>query len=428
MKATFISKENNIAKFSVEFTAEEFEQAQIEVYKKNKHRFVVDGFRKGKAPRSIIEKFYGEGVFLEDAINDLVADGYSKGIAELELMVVDQPTPDFATEIEKGKGFTVNFDVAVYPEFEVKDYKGVEIERVSDEVTDEMLNMEMENLRKRNGRMVTVERAAQDGDTVILDYAGFVGEDQFQGGTADNQSLKLGSGTFIPGFEEQLVGVAAGESKDVVVTFPEEYHAEDLAGKEAVFKCTVHEVKVDELPELNDDFAKDISEFDTLEELKADTLENLKKTATAKAETKMKNNVIEAVYNANEIDIHEVMIEDEITNMMNEFDQQLRMQGMDLETYFQYMGAQKEEFRKELREEAYRKVKTRMIVSAIADAEEIQASEEDIENELEVMAIQYKMDKDQIREMLGVENMIFVANDIRMKKAVELMYEAAVIK
>ena len=428
MKATFISKENNIAKFSVEFTAEELTQAQNEVYKKNKHRFTVDGFRKGKAPRSIIEKFYGAGVFLDDAINELVTDGYTKGIAELELMVINQPTPEFVSEIEIGKGFTVNFDVEVYPEFTVEGYKGVEIERVSDEVTEEMLNMEMENLRKRNGRMVTVERAAENGDTVILDYAGFVGEEQFQGGTADNQSLKLGSNTFIPGFEEQLVGVAAGESKDVVVTFPEEYHAEDLAGKEATFKCTVHEVKVDELPELNDDFAKDISEFDTLEELKADTLENLKKTATAKAETKMKNNVIEAVYKANEIDIPEVMVEDEITNMMNEFDQQLRMQGMDLETYFQYMGAQKEEFRKELREEAYRKVKTRMIVSAIADAEEIQASEEDIENELEVMAIQYKMDKDQIREMLGVENMIFVANDIRMKKAVELMYEAAVIK
>ena len=428
MKATFISKENNIAKFSVEFTAEELTQAQNEVYKKNKHRFTVDGFRKGKAPRSIIEKFYGAGVFLDDAINELVTDGYTKGIAELELMVINQPTPEFVSEIEIGKGFTVNFDVEVYPEFTVEGYKGVEIERVSDEVTEEMLNMEMENLRKRNGRMVTVERAAENGDTVILDYAGFVGEEQFQGGTADNQSLKLGSNTFIPGFEEQLVGVAAGESKDVVVTFPEEYHAEDLAGKEATFKCTVHEVKVDELPELNDDFAKDISEFDTLEELKADTLENLKKTATAKAETKMKNNVIEAVYNANEIDIPEVMVEDEITNMMNEFDQQLRMQGMDLETYFQYMGAQKEEFRKELREEAYRKVKTRMIVSAIADEEEIQASEEDIENELEVMAIQYKMDKDQIREMLGVENMIFVANDIRMKKAVEMMYEAAVIK
>ncbi len=428
MKATFISKENNIAKFSVEFTAEELTQAQNEVYKKNKHRFTVDGFRKGKAPRSIIEKFYGAGVFLDDAINELVTDGYTKGIAELELMVINQPTPEFVSEIEIGKGFTVNFDVEVYPEFTVEGYKGVEIERVSDEVTEEMLNMEMENLRKRNGRMVTVERAAENGDTVILDYAGFVGEEQFQGGTADNQSLKLGSNTFIPGFEEQLVGVAAGESKDVVVTFPEEYHAEDLAGKEATFKCKVHEVKVDELPELNDDFAKDISEFDTLEELKADTLENLKKTATAKAETKMKNNVIEAVYNANEIDIPEVMVEDEITNMMNEFDQQLRMQGMDLETYFQYMGAQKEEFRKELREEAYRKVKTRMIVSAIADEEEIQASEEDIENELEVMAIQYKMDKEQIREMLGVENMIFVANDIRMKKAVEMMYEAAVIK
>ena len=320
MKATFISKENNIAKFSVEFTAEELTQAQNEVYKKNKHRFTVDGFRKGKAPRSIIEKFYGAGVFLDDAINELVTDGYTKGIAELELMVINQPTPEFVSEIEIGKGFTVNFDVEVYPEFTVEGYKGVEIERVSDEVTEEMLNMEMENLRKRNGRMVTVERAAENGDTVILDYAGFVGEEQFQGGTADNQSLKLGSNTFIPGFEEQLVGVAAGESKDVVVTFPEEYHAEDLAGKEATFKCTVHEVKVDELPELNDDFAKDISEFDTLEELKADTLENLKKTATAKAETKMKNNVIEAVYNANEIDIPEVMVEDEITNMMNEFD------------------------------------------------------------------------------------------------------------
>jgi len=427
MKATFISKENNIAKFTMEFTAEEFEQAQVKVYQRTKSKFAVDGFRKGKAPRSIIEKFYGEGIFFEDAINDLIADGYGNALDELNLNVIDQPEPEFG-DINKGEGFTVTITVPVYPEFEVTGYKGVEIEKVEAEVTAEMVDAEMENLRKRNGRMVAVERAAKDGDTVILDYAGFVGEEQFEGGTAERQSLKLGSNTFIPGFEEQLVGVAAGESKDVVVTFPEVYHSEDLAGKEATFKCTVHEVKEEELPELNDDFAKDISEFDTLEELRADKEEQLKKTAAAKAETSMRNAVLEAVYNANDIEIPEVMIKDETEQMMNEFDQQLQMQGMSLEQYFEYLNANKEDFKAELREDAVKRVKTRMIVGAVADAEQIMPSEEDLEAELDLMAAAYQMEKDQIREMVGPQGLVYIMNDVRNKLAVNFMFDNAVIK
>lgn len=427
MKATFISKEKNDVKFSIEFTAEEFEQAQIKAYQASKHKFTIDGFRKGKAPRSIIEKHYGEGIFFEDAVNDMFADAYPKAVEELELEVIDRPAAKFG-DLKKGEGFTVELTVAVYPEVEVKDYIGVEIERVSDEVTPEDLDKEMENLQKRNSRMVVVDRPAQDGDTVLLDYEGWCEDVQFDGGTAERQALKLGSGTFIPGFEEQLVGVAPGGEKDVTVTFPEEYHADNLAGKEAVFKCKVHEVKEEELPELNDDFAKDVSEYDTLEELKKETEENLKKAAAAKAENQMKNSVLEKIYNANDIDVPDVMVEDEISNMMSEFDQQLRGQGMSLEQYFQYLGKEPAEFRDELKEDAYRKTKTRMLVSAVADAEKIEATKEDLDKEIELMAIQYRLDADKIREMLGVQNMSFIEKDIRIRKAMDFMFDKAVIK
>ena len=318
--------------------------------------------------------------------------------------------------------------VPVYPEIEVKDYKGVEIERVSDEVTEEDVDKELENLQKRNSRMVVVDRPAKEGDTVLIDYEGWADDKQFDGGTAERQPLKLGSGTFIPGFEEQLVGTKSGDEKDVKVTFPEQYHSEELAGKEAVFKCKVHEVKEEELPELNDDFAKDVSECDTLEELRKETEENLKKAAVARAESQMKNSILEKVYNANDIDIPNVMVEDQITSEMNEFDQQLRMQGMNLEQYFEYLGRKPEEFREELRDEAYKKVKTRMLVSAVADAENIQASEEDINKQLELMAIQYKLDADKIREMLGVQNIGYLEKDVRIQKALDFMYDQAVIK
>ncbi len=286
MKSTLISKEKNVAKFTMEFTAEEFENAIIEVYKAQKNRFTIDGFRKGKAPRSIIEKKYGEGVFFEDAINNLFSLRYPLAIDELDLEVIDSPKAEFS-QIKKGEGFTITITVECYPEIEVKDYKGVEIEQVSAEVTDEDVENEIKSMARRNSRMITVDRPAKDGDMVLIDYEGWIGDEQFEGGTAERQPLKLGSGTFIPGFEEQLIGVSTGEDKDVTVTFPEDYHSKDLAGKEAVFKCKVHEIKEEELPEIDDDFVKDVSEFDTLDELRADTKEKLEKAAEARAESQI---------------------------------------------------------------------------------------------------------------------------------------------
>ena len=267
MKTTFISKENNVAKFTIEYTAEEFEAAVIKVYQKNKDKFNIDGFRKGKAPRSIIEKHYGEGVFFEDAINELLGTGYPDAIKELDLEVIDYPKVDTG-EVKKGEPLKVDITVDVYPRVEVKDYKNLTVEQVTPEVDEEQVTRRLEMEQKKVARSVPVDREAKNGDTITLDYAGFVGEEQFEGGTAENQKLTLGSGQFIPGFEDQLIGAKAGEEVDVKVTFPEEYHAENLAGKEAVFHCKVNEIREEQLPEVNDDFAADVSEYDTLAELK----------------------------------------------------------------------------------------------------------------------------------------------------------------
>lgn len=427
MKATLISKENNEAKFTMEFTAEEFENAVVSVYKVQKDKFTIDGFRKGKAPRSIIEKQYGEGIFFEDAINNLFSLHYPLALDELDLDVIDHPRSEFS-QVKKGEGFTVTITVAVYPEFEVKDYTGVEIETVTHEVTDEDVENELKSRARRNSRMVAVERPAQDGDTVLIDYEGWSEGVQFPGGTAERQPLKLGSGTFIPGFEEQLVGVSVGESKDVVVTFPEEYHSEDLAGKDATFKCKVHEIKEEQIPEIDDEFVKDISEFDTLDELKADIRVGLEKAAADRAETEMKNSVLEKVYNANEIDVPDVMVESEIDNMIGEFDQQLRAQGMDLNGYLNYMGQDAGKFRDTVREDAFKRTKTRMIVAKIVDQENFQVSEEEVKEQLEAMAQQYGLEVEKLTEMIGAENINMISGDLKMKKAVDFMYENAVIK
>lgn len=427
MKSTLISKENNDAKFTMEFTPEEFENAIINVYKAQKDRFSVDGFRKGKAPRSIIEKKYGEGVFFEDAINNLFSANYPSALDELELNVIDSPRAEFS-QIKKGEGFTVTITVECYPEIEVKDYKGVEIEAVSSEVTDEDVENELKARARRNSRMVTVDRPAKEGDTVLIDYEGWVGDRQFEGGTAERQPLKLGSGTFIPGFEEQLIGVSTGEDKDVKVTFPEDYHAEDLAGKEAVFKCKVHEVKEEEVPEINDEFVKDVSEFDTLDEYKADIRKELEKSKASRAENAMKNKVIEKVFEANDIDVPDVMVESEIDNMISEFDQQLRSQGLDLNTYMQYLGKDPKEMRDELKDEAFKKTKTRMIVSAVAEQEDFQVTEEEVNAELERMAKQYGLEVDKLREIIGEANLSMIEGDIKVRKAVDMMYDSAVKK
>lgn len=427
MKPTLISKENNEAKFTMEFTAEEFENAIIGAYKAQKNKFNIDGFRKGKAPRSLIEKKYGEGIFFEDAINNLFSLHYPLALDELDLDVIDSPKAEFS-QLKKGEGFTVTIEVACYPEVEVKDYKGVEIESVSTEVTDEDVDEEIKSMSRKNSRMITVDRPAKDGDMVLIDYEGWVGDHQFEGGTAERQPLKLGSGTFIPGFEEQLIGVSTGEEKDVKVTFPEEYHAEDLAGKEAVFKCKVHEIKEEELPEINDDFVKDISEFDTLEELKADVKERLVKEAAGKDENQMKNSALEKVVEANDIDVPDVMVESEIESMMSEFEQQLRGQGMDLDSYFKYMGTDSKTFRDSLKDEAHKKVKTRMIVTAIAEEEKFEASDEDVQKEIESMAQMYGLEADKVKEMLGEQNINMISGDIKLRKAIDCIYDNAVKK
>ncbi len=427
MKATFISKENNTVKFSMEFTAEEFENAQIKAYQSTKEQFSIDGFRKGKAPRKLIEKHYGEGIFFEDAINNLFNENYGKALDELKLDVIDRPNADFS-DIKKGEGFEATITVDVCPIVEVKNYKGIEIEKVDGTVADEQLDAEIEALRKRNARMVSVERAVEDGDTVTLDYSGFVGEEQFEGGTAENQILKIGSGTFIPGFEEQLVGVKAGESKDVKVTFPEEYHAENLAGKEAVFKCTVHEVKFEELPVLDDEFAKDISEFDTLEELKADKKAELEKAAAEKAENDMKNALVEKLVEATEIEVPAVMVEDETSNMLNDFAQQLSYQGISMDMYMKYLGKDANGMKEELKPEAEKRVKTRLVIMGVAEAEKIEVTEEEMNKEFQFMADAYKMEVSKVKEILGADSIAAIEKDVKLKSTVDFLFKNAKIK
>lgn len=427
MKTTFLSKENNDVKFTMDFTAEEFEAAVVKAYQASKDQFMIDGFRKGKAPRSIIEKHYGEGIFFEDAINNLFQESYPGAVRELELEVIDSPAAEFS-EIGKGKPLTITITVPVYPIIEVKDYLGVEVEQEEVKVKAEDVDKEIEALQKRNARMVLAERPVREGDTVILDYAGFVGEEQFEGGTAERQELKIGSGMFIPGFEEQLVGVSAGEKKDVVVTFPEEYHADSLAGKEAVFHCEIHEIKEEQLPELDDEFAKDVSEYDTLDELKKATEERLQKYADSQALNAAKDAIIEKVYEANKTDVPRVMVEDEIDRMVQELDQQLRYQGLSLEQYLQFMEKEMAAFREELREEATKKVVTRLVLMSIVEAEKVEVSEEELESELKDMAAVYNTDVEQVRQMIGVENITYFMKDIQLKKVIDLLYEKADVK
>ena len=427
MKATFISRENNDVKFTMEFTAEEFENAQIKAYQAAKDQFQIDGFRKGKAPRSIIEKHYGEGVFFEEAIDQLFRESYGEALKELDLEVVDAPAAEFS-KIAKGEGFTITITVPCFPIIAVKDYQGVEIEKVSQEVKDEDIDNELKALQKRNARMILVERPAQDGDTVLLDYSGFVGDEQFEGGTAERQELTLGSGMFIPGFEEQLVGATPGEKRDVTVTFPAEYHAEELAGKEAVFHCLVHEIKEEQLPELDDEFAKDVSEHDTLEELKQATKERLETYAKSSAENQMKDAAILKVVEANEVEIPRAMVDDEIDRMANELDQQLRYQGMGLNQYLQFVGKDAAAFREELRPEAEKAVKTRIVLMGIVNAENITVSDEEREEELKNMAAQYQMEVDKLKEIIGEDNLGFLTKDLQVKKAIDFIYDNAKVK
>lgn len=426
MKTNLLSKEKNVAKFTMEFTAEEFDQACIDAYKATKNQFSIDGFRKGKAPKSIIEKHYGEGVFFEEAVNQLFQQNYLNAVQELDLDIIDSPAAEFS-EIGKGKPMTITITVPVYPVVEVKDYMGVEAEQEKAQVSDESVQAEIDNMLKRNARMITVDRESKKGDTLIFDFKGFVDGEQFEGGTAERHELKLGSGMFIPGFEEQLEGLKAGDSKNVEVKFPENY-TEELAGKDAIFECLVHEVKEEEIPELDDEFVKDVSEFDTVDELKEDIkkrqLENAKNMVVSRA----KDAVVEKVYENNPVDVPDVMVEDEITRMIQEIGQQLSYQGLTVENYLQYMGKDMSEMRNELREDAAKKVGTRIVLMSIIDKENIEVSEEEMEAELAKIAEAYKKDVEEIKNMIGIENLTYFQKDVQITKVIDMLYDNAKIK
>ncbi len=424
MKTNFISREDNKVKFSMEFSAEEFENAQIEAYKKNKDQFTIDGFRKGKAPRTIIERHYGEGVFFEDALDELFRENYVKALDELDLEVIDSPAAEF-TQLKKGEGFTATITVPVFPDIEVKDYKGVEVEKKEGKVDEKDVDQDIENIRKRNARMVSVDRKAETGDTVYFDYAGFVGDEQFQGGTAEKQTLKLGSGMFIPGFEEELVGVKADEDRDVHVTFPEDYQAENLAGKDAVFHCHIHEVREEQLPDVDDDLAKDATEYETLEELKEATRKRLQEAAEKNAENQMKDEAAEKVMAANEFEIPAVMVNDELDRSINDFAQQMAYSGLNLDMYFKYTNSNMEQLRDQIRPDAEKSVKLRIILQNIARLEGLKCTEEDLNSELEFMAKQYNTDPAEVRKMLGEDSIVYFKKDIQAKKAMDLIYSEA---
>ncbi len=427
MTTSYVGKENNTVKFTMEFTAEEFEAAIQKAYLKNRGRIQVDGFRKGKAPRKIIEAKYGSGIFFEDAIDELLKDNYPKALDELNIDPINRPAIDFEGEekIEQGKGFKVVVEAEVAPEVELKEYNGVKAERELARMDEAEVEGQLKSLQKRNARILSVDEPANWDDTVVLDYKGFVGDDQFQGGTADDQQLVLGSNTFIPGFEAQLVGVKKGDEKDVVVTFPEEYHAEDLAGKEAVFKCTIKEVKREELPALDDDFAKEASTFDTLEELKADIKKTIQERIDRSNENAGKEAVLERICELNPVDIPQIMVDDEADKMFDEFRQQLMSQGIDLNMYCQYAGTTPEAIRKDYEDGARKRVHSRLVLEAIAAKEGIEATAEEIDKEIEDMASTYKMEKEKVLNILGTGYEKMLSKDIVNKKALDFVYGSA---
>ena len=426
MKSTLLSKENNVAKLTLDFTAEEFDNAVVKVYQQTKDQYRIDGFRKGKAPRKVIERYYGEGVFFEDAINELFKAEYSNALKELDLEVVDMPKADFS-EIGHGKPLTITIDVPIYPVVEVKDYMGVEIDERIGEVTEDDVDVQIEMLQKRNSRLVVADRPAENGDTVILDYSGFVGDEQFEGGTAENQELVLGSGTFIPGFEDQLIGTKAGDKVDVEVTFPEEYHSKDLAGKDAVFHCTVHEIKFEELPELDDEFVKDVSEFDTMEELRKDTMDRMKESKELMIQNESKDAIIEKITEANPIEVPNSMVEDEIDKIIRELEQQMMYQGMNMDMYMNFLGKDSSGFREDMRPEAEKRVASRVLLRSIGAQEGVEVTEEDLDKELSRMAELYQMEKDQVQSIFGGDNLDYFKKDILITKVIDMLYDNAKI-
>ncbi len=418
--------EKNMAKLTIEVSAEELEKAIQGAYLKQRKHISVPGFRKGKVPRQMIEKMYGVEIFYEDAANALIPEAYAKAYDESELAIVSQPSID-VVQLEKGKPFIFTAEVALKPEVTLGEYKGLKVDKVSTRVTAKEVDAKLEEEQKKNARTITVEdRAVQDGDEIILDFEGFVNGVAFEGGKGENYPLTIGSGSFIPGFEEQLIGAEAEKEVEVNVTFPEEYHSEDLAGKEATFKCTVHEIKVKELPELDDDFAAEVSEFDTLEEYKADIKAKIKEQKQAEGNRQKEDQAVEkAVANAT-MEIPEAMIDTQVGQMVQEFAQRLQSQGLSMEQYFQFTGLTADKMNEEMRPQAVKRIETRLVLEAIAKAENIEISEEKLDAELTKMAEMYQMEVDKLKEYMGESEKEQMKADMAVQEAVTLLVDSAV--
>ena len=417
-----------MVKLVIESTSEEFEAALNTAYNKNKNKISLPGFRKGKAPRAMVEKMYGKEVFFEDAANEIIPDAYAKAADESGLEIVSQPKID-VTQLEAGKPFVFTATVALKPEVELGTYKGIEVSKTEVEATDADVEEELKRVQDQNARIVSVEdRAVKDGDQTVIDFEGFVDGEAFEGGKGENYSLTIGSHSFIDNFEEQLIGMNVGEEKDVNVTFPEEYHAENLKGKAATFKVKINEIKEKQLPELDDDFAQDVSDFDTLAEYK----EDLKKKITERKENQAKavkeDEAIAKLIEDSKMDIPEAMVETQVNRMAQDFAQRLQAQGLSLDQYFQYTGATAESLVDEMKPEALKRIKSRLVLEAVVKAENIEASEEEFQAELEKMASQYGMDIAQIKDMMGEYETKQIKEDLAVTKAVELIVSSTVEK
>lgn len=415
----------NMVKLTIEADAAEFEEALQKAYLKNRNRISVQGFRKGKAPRSIIEKLYGAGIFYEDAANLIIPDAYEKAAQESGLEIVSRPEID-VEQIEKGKPFIFTAEVAVKPEVTLGQYKEIEVEAKPVEVTAEELDAELGRVREQNSRMITVDdRAVEDGDLTTIDYEGFVDGVPFEGGKGENQALAIGSHSFIDTFEEQLIGKKIGEEAEIHVTFPGDYHAKELAGKPAVFKVTVKEIKVKELPNLDDEFAQDVSEFNTLEEYKADLEKTIRERKEKDAKRAKEDAVVEKIIENAQMEIPQAMIDSQARQIADEFAQRLQMQGMQMDQYLRYTGLDADKFVETTKPQALKRIQTRLVLEAVVKAENIQVPDEELEKEFEEMAKAYQLETDKLKELIGEKEKEQMKMDLAVSKAVDLVAAAA---
>ena len=421
MSAKWEKNEGNKGVLTFEVSPEEFEKGLDQAFKKVVKTIEIPGFRKGKVPRKIFEQRFGVESLFQDAVDIVLPDAYMNSVTEAGIEPIDQPEIDIE-QIERGKPLIFTANVEVKPEVTLGDYKGLEVEEQDVEVTDEDVDHELEHLREHQAELVIKEDGeVENGDTVVMDFEGFMDGEPFEGGKAENHSLEIGSGQFIPGFEEQLVGKKSGDDTEVVLTFPEDYHEESLAGKEATFKVKIHEIKQKELPELDDEFAKDVDdEIETLEELKTKKKEELESQKKQDAENKKRETLIEKASDNAQVDVPDAMVETELDQMVNEFEQRLQMQGMTMEMYSQFSGQDKEALKEQMKEDASKRVKTNLVLEAISEKEELEPTEDDINEELEQMSSMYSVDVEQLKQMLG-GNTDMVKQDLKLKKALEFL-------